>query len=53
MKTLLNMLGLVGFSSLSIGIYIDYGLGISLIISGAMMLLFVLLALKNVGKNHA
>jgi hypothetical protein len=51
MKTLIiDVIGLAGFSSLAAGIYLQFGLAPSLMMSGSMLLLYALVAAMR-GKN--
>ena len=43
-KAFITLLGLLGYSALTTGIYFAYGLDISLMISGSLSLLFALRA---------
>ncbi|WP_412497282.1 hypothetical protein [Vibrio fluvialis] len=53
MTKILNLIGLVGFSALLSGVYIQYGLAKALMLGGVLLLIFALLALKKVGGRRA
>lgn len=51
MKTLIiDIIGLAGFGSLAAGIYLQFGLAPSLMMSGSMLLIYALVAAMR-GKN--
>ncbi|WP_168797073.1 hypothetical protein [Vibrio sp. H11] len=53
MTHLLNLLGIVGFFALLTGVYLEFGLAVSLMSGGVMLLTFALLALRANGGRHA
>ncbi|EPQ4602979.1 hypothetical protein CITFRE_07510 [Citrobacter freundii] len=53
MKTLItDAIGLTGFGSLAVGVYLQFGLAPSLMMSGSLLLLYALVAAMR-GKNAA
>lgn len=52
MKTLINMIGLSGFSALIYGVYLTFGLGPALMIGGILLLLYALIALANMQRGQ-
>ncbi|EOA0097283.1 hypothetical protein ACVEIO_006890 [Klebsiella aerogenes] len=53
MKNLItDAIGLAGFGSLAAGVYIEFGIAASLMMSGSLLLLYALVAAMR-GKNAA
>ena len=53
MKTLItDAIGLTGFGSLAAGVYLQFGLAMSLMMSGSLLLIYALLAAMR-GNNAA
>lgn len=46
---LIDLLGLTGFSGLMAGLYLQFGLSVTLMAGGSMLLVFALLASRNGG----
>lgn len=51
-QNLIDLLGLTGFSGLMAGLYLQFGMSVTLIAGGSMLLVFSLLASRNAGGKN-